>query len=294
MAEPKEISIQLKDIGNQCYNQQNYDQAIDYYTKAIEINENNPTFFMNRARCYKMKKLFDKQYQDSLKSIELDDTYIKAYIVNGEALVELGKNENNTAKIEKGIQRMKKALNMCYKQNQRGFEKEIQNQLKKAEKIKWYKESELTEKERDNLMDQLRYRVDNIRDSDLINRFETYLNSADPTTSSTLPQPGTRQEEKKEAPKRKIKEIPDYLLCRITDDLMENPVIIQSGFTYEKSAILEHFQKNGAYDPITRQQVDQNILIPNNYIKQAAQHYLERNPWAFQYIPGEKYHHYHM
>jgi len=35
--------------------------------------------------------------------------------VNGEALVELGKHDKNAAKIEKGIQRMKKALNMCFK-----------------------------------------------------------------------------------------------------------------------------------------------------------------------------------
>ena len=34
------------------------------------------------------------------------------------------------------------------------------------------------------------------------------------------------------------KEIPEFLLCRITDDLMEEPVIVSSGFTYEKKAIL--------------------------------------------------------
>jgi hypothetical protein len=58
-------------------------------------------------------------YEDSIKSIELDDQYIKAYIVNGQSLVELGKHEHSLAKIEKGIARMKKALNMCFKQNQR-------------------------------------------------------------------------------------------------------------------------------------------------------------------------------
>jgi hypothetical protein len=33
---------------------------------------------------------------------------------------------------------------------------------------------------------------------------------------------------------------------------MEDPVIIESGFTYEKKAILRHFQTNGNFDPITR------------------------------------------
>ena len=58
---------------------------------------------MNRAKCYKVKKQFDKQYADSTKAIELDDTYIKAYMVNGEALIELGKQEISAVKIEKGI-----------------------------------------------------------------------------------------------------------------------------------------------------------------------------------------------
>ena len=36
-------------------------------------------------------------------------------------------------------------------------------------------------------------------------------------------------------------EIPDYLICRISDDLMEEPVCLESGFTYEKSSIIKHF-----------------------------------------------------
>ena len=38
-----------------------------------------------------------------------------------------------------------------------------------------------------------------------------------------------------------FREVPDYLLCRITDEIMEEPVILESGFTYEKEKILEHF-----------------------------------------------------
>ena len=48
-------------------------------------------FYLNRAKCFKMKKNFEEQYKDSLRAIECDDQYIKAYITNGESLVELGK-----------------------------------------------------------------------------------------------------------------------------------------------------------------------------------------------------------
>lgn len=30
-------------------------------------------------------------------------------------------------------------------------------------------------------------------------------------------------------------EVPDYFLCRITDEFMDEPVTIESGFTYEKN-----------------------------------------------------------
>jgi len=36
---------------------------------------------------------------------------------------------------------------------------------------------------------------------------------------------------------------------------MHEPVILSSGFTYEKSAILKHFEVNGAFDPMTREPV---------------------------------------
>jgi STIP1 family protein 1 len=61
--------------------------------------------------------------------------------------------------------------------------------------------------------------------------------------------------------------VPEYLLCRITDDLMEEPVILTSGFTYEKSAILSHFKINGAFDPLTREPVRADNLILNRNIK---------------------------
>ncbi len=33
---------------------------------------------------------------------------------------------------------------------------------------------------------------------------------------------------------------------------MEEPVTLETGITYEKVVILEHFEKNGRIDPVTR------------------------------------------
>ena len=82
-------------------------------------------------------------------------------------------------------------------------------------------------------------------------------------------------------------EVPDYLLCRITDELMDEPVILQSGFTYERAEIMRHFERNGNFDPITRQEVDSEILIENKHIKHATADFLTKNPWAFERVYRE-------
>ena len=50
-------------------------------------------------------------------------------------------------------------------------------------------------------------------------------------------------------------DIPEFFLCRITDDLMRDPVMLSSGFSYEREAILKHFKHNGHVDPLTRETV---------------------------------------
>lgn len=75
------------------------------------------------------------------------------------------------------------------------------------------------------------------------------------------------------------------MLCPISDDLMEEPVVIGSGFTYEKSEVMKHFQINGNFDPLNREQVDTKILLTNYNIKHATEEFLRSNPWAFEFTP---------
>ena len=55
---------------------------------------------------------------------------------------------------------------------------------------------------------------------------------------------------------------------------MEDPVILESGFTYERSSIEKHFQINGAFDPLTREEINKKIIIPNKKIKHATEDFL--------------------
>ncbi|KAK9161917.1 hypothetical protein Syun_002819 [Stephania yunnanensis] len=77
-------------------------------------------------------------------------------------------------------------------------------------------------------------------------------------------------------------EIPDYLCCKITLDILRDPVITPSGVTYERAALLDHFQKLGKYDPVTREPLDEHHLVPNLAIKEAVQAFLEEHGWAYK------------
>lgn len=77
-------------------------------------------------------------------------------------------------------------------------------------------------------------------------------------------------------------EIPDYLCCKITLDILQDPVITPSGVSYERVALLEHLEKVGKFDPFTREPLDKNQLIPNLSIKGAVQEYLKKHGWAYK------------
>ena len=69
---------------------------------------------------------------------------------------------------------------------------------------------------------------------------------------------------------------------------MEEPVVISSGFTYEKSEMTKHFSANDNFDPLNREKVDPKILITNYNIKHATEEFLRTNPWAFEFTPYDK------
>ena len=93
------------------------------------------------------------------------------------------------------------------------------------------------------------------------------------------------QEFLKASDEKIIFNIPEYLICRITFELMEDPVVTDSGQCYERSAIEEHMDKNGRTDPFTRQPI-KGPLYSCITIKKAIQEFLERNPWAYEYSEG--------
>ena len=67
----------------------------------------------------------------------------------------------------------------------------------------------------------------------------------------------------------------EYGICPITQDYMENPVIVPSGNYYEKSAIIEWIEKNHT-DPLTREKLSIDMLIEDNDYKKKIIEYRKK------------------
>jgi hypothetical protein len=65
-------------------------------------------------------------------------------------------------------------------------------------------------------------------------------------------------------------DIPNEYLCPITLEIMNDPVICNDGYTYERNSIL-NISNN--ISPITRENIDLNNLIPNRNLKNAIERY---------------------
>ena len=75
-----------------------------------------------------------------------------------------------------------------------------------------------------------------------------------------------------------LNDVPDSLMCPITHSIFNEPVmVVESGHTYEKRAIEEHFRHNGYKDPLTNRRLEHRETRPNWVVKKLVEEYVARN-----------------
>ena len=82
-----------------------------------------------------------------------------------------------------------------------------------------------------------------------------------------------------DAPDADLDDEPEVLLCPITRTMFQDPVMVfDSGHTYERSAILLHFERNGAKDPLTRRALSSTKVMTNWAMRNVVQDWLDKHP----------------
>jgi stress-induced-phosphoprotein 1 len=81
---------ELKNLGNASFTHKNYDDAIEHFTGAIEMDPSNHVLFSNRSAAYAMKKQFSKALDDATRCVALGPKFVKGYSRKGFALMKMG------------------------------------------------------------------------------------------------------------------------------------------------------------------------------------------------------------
>ncbi|KAG1146931.1 hypothetical protein G6F46_000855 [Rhizopus delemar] len=256
----REASEQHKANGNKLFAEKRFEEAIKEYTSAIIKDSSVPVYYTNRALCYLKLEKYDQVISDCRRAIELDPNIVKGYYLLGQALTE---NKQHT-----------EALNKL----KIGYELAIQQKVKYKweddEAIRLEKESELlryvkglVEKERNELLN-------NEMDEEAIDTINYKANERLREVENVFVQ------SRENATRR---EIPDAYLDKISFNIMHDPVFTPDGITYERQSLLDHFKRNGYFDPITRKPCKEDNLVPNLSLREAIEDFLKDNGWAADY-----------
>ena len=100
-----ETAKDWKDKGNALVKEKKYKEALDCYSKAIEIDPNDPILYSNRSAMHLNLSEFDQALADAEKALSIKSDYAKAYLRKGKALEGLNKVEEALNAYKSGLEK---------------------------------------------------------------------------------------------------------------------------------------------------------------------------------------------
>ena len=110
---------ELKAKGNAALQSEKYDEAIKFYSDAINLDPKNHILYSNRSAAFAKVGKYTESLNDAEKTINLKGDWPKGYSRKGAALELLGRNEEAVKTYEAGLKldpsnaQLKEALENC-------------------------------------------------------------------------------------------------------------------------------------------------------------------------------------
>lgn len=299
----------LKDQGNLYFKKERLAAAIEAYTEAITLCPNVPTYWTNRALCHKKRNDWERVESDCRKALELDRSSLKARYMLGLALLQNKQYGEAVKQLEKALELGRGGLTTndmveiiwleVAKARYTEWEQAAVPRLQKQKELR-----EFCEKALQVAFDRAVIKLKGVQNAECSDDPERIMEGdvadesgsgpgdveLDQVTSEIAKLRNSYVEQKqtlaevfdKAAECDKPSEVPEYLCCKITMDIFRDPVITPSGVTYERAVLLDHLEKVGKFDPLTRAPLESDQLVANLAIKEAVRSYLADHGWAYK------------
>ncbi|KAL8258960.1 hypothetical protein R6Q59_026913 [Mikania micrantha] len=268
-----EQAEQLKQDGNLYFKKNRFGAAIDAYTEAITLCPNVPVYWTNRALCHRKRNDWARVEEDCLRAVRLDPQSVKGHYMLGLALLQ-------REIFAEGIKALERALDLGRGAQPNSYMvEEIWQELASAKYKEWLHDST----QQTLALQKLEKSCEIALEEKFVHDLSQKVDGTDEVSYSISKHlAALKLIFSKAVEANKPTEVPDYLCCKLTLDIFRDPVICPSGFTYERAVILDHLEKVGRFDPITRESLHPSQLIPNLAIKEAVGTYLEKHGWAYK------------
>lgn len=99
-----EEATKYKTLGNECFSAKKFPEAIEHFTKAIELNPNDHVFFSNRSACYANLEEYDKALEDATRCVNIKPDWARGYARKGLAEYYLGKYDEAEQTYTRGLE----------------------------------------------------------------------------------------------------------------------------------------------------------------------------------------------
>lgn len=73
------------------FSEKDYENAIKYYSEALDLNPSNAIYYSNRSLAYLRTECYGYALADATKALEIDKNYIKGYYRRATSNMALGK-----------------------------------------------------------------------------------------------------------------------------------------------------------------------------------------------------------
>ncbi|XP_053979991.1 stress-induced-phosphoprotein 1 [Hylaeus volcanicus] len=98
-----QVSV-LKEKGNSALQEGRVNEAIEYYTQAIQLDGNNHVLYSNRSAAYANAEKYEQALEDAEKTIKIKPDWGKGYSRKGSALAYLGRLDESIKAYKIGLQ----------------------------------------------------------------------------------------------------------------------------------------------------------------------------------------------